>query len=173
MNRRLSVLIVLIMLYGCKANPDKLMYRINIFEALELGKTQNKPILIHFTWHGASYNEFYNDLLVSKKIQEVLNNEYITLQLYVDDKTKLELRDTLGISNIIKSEKSKLRIGKSKTIGNINNALEMDLINSNTQPQYVIVNSDLELLTKHFGYTSGDKRYFIKKLKEGLINFKK
>lgn len=164
--------ILTILFLGCQNNPNELKFETNILKAFELSKLQRKPILIHFTGLGSGgSNEFMDKFITSRSILNKLNKEYITVQLYVDDKTKLSTSDTINISKIIQTQIGEERIRKSKTIGQINNAIEIELLNKNTQPQYMIVDDSLNLLIEPFGYSKGDRMNFSKQLRKGIMKY--
>ena len=161
-------------LIACQANPDNLKYERNYLKGLEISAELNKPILIHFTgWGCVSYDEFKYDLITSREIQERLNNEFVTVQLYVDDRNEIQVIDTMNLHKIEFTEKGKERIRKAKTIGNINAVIETDLFESNSQPLYVIIDSKRNILIEPFGYTHRNRKYFLAKLDEGIRKFKK
>jgi hypothetical protein len=57
-------------------------------------------------------------------------------------------------------------------MGAINALLEADLFKRNTQPLYLITDSELNILVEPFGYTKQNKVLFLAKLNEGLKMFK-
>lgn len=171
---KIILLTIGIGIIGCRANPDNLKTERNFLKGIELSKELNKPIFLHFTGYSCvGYNEFYNDLITSRKIQERLNKEFITIELYVDDKGEIEISDTLNLHKIKFSEDGIERIKKSKTIGNINAAIQIDWLKSNSQPTYLIIDAERNILVEPFGYTKRNRKYFLTKLDEGLKEFKK
>lgn len=171
---KVILLIIGFVILSCKANPDNLKSERNFLKGIKLGKELNKPIFIHFTGHGVvGYNEFYNDLITSTEIQKKLNEEFVTIELYVDDSREIQIGDTLNLHKIDFSDEGRERIKKSKTIGNINIAIQLDWLNSISQPTYVIIDTERNILVEPFGYTKRNRNFFIAKLDEGLIEFKK
>jgi len=171
---RIKILAVILttLFFGCESNPDNLKYETNLVGSITQSKIQNKPIFIHFTGFGAGgTNEFLDKLITSKKVQNILNEEYIMVQLFVDDNTGIKSRDTIGISEIIKSPKGRERVRNVKTVGKLNIAIEIELLNKNTQPNYMIVNDSLKPIIEPFGYSKGDRKEFISKLKEGIRRY--
>ena len=171
---KIILLTIGIGIIGCEANPDNLKAERNFLKGIELSKELNKPIFLHFTGYGCvGYNEFYNDLITSREIQEKLNEEFVTIELYVDDKRKIQIGDTLNLHKIEFSDEGVERIKKSKTIGNINAAIQIDWLKSNSQPTYLVLDTERNILVEPFGYTKRNRKYFLAKLDEGLKEFKK
>lgn len=159
---------------GCQVNPNDLETERNLLRGIELSERLKKPVFIHFTGYGCvGYNEFYNDLITSREVFNKLNNEFITVELFVDDKRKIQINDTLNIYKMGFSEEGKGRMEKAQTVGDINTIIEIDWLKFNTQPLYVIADSKREILVGPFGYIQGDEKYFLTKLNEGLRAFKK
>lgn len=162
------ILIIIIGCLGCQTNSKNFNYEKNFLKGFQLSTKMDKPILIYFTCYGCiGYNEFENDLIASKEIKNKLNEEFITIQLYIDDNSAIQVSDTLNFHKMDFSKDGKFKIKKSRTIGNINAIIEMDLFKNNSQPLYVITDSKRNILVESFGYTKSDKKFFIKKLNEG------
>lgn len=174
-------IIIIITFFGCKASPDEevspydFKSETNYLKGLELGAKLEKPLLLHFTGYACiGYNEFENDLITSKKIQDKLDKEFVTIQLYVDDGRKVSTTDTLGMYKTNLTEEGKERMRKARTIGDVNRIIETDLFKINSQPLYVITDSKGNVLVEPFGYTRSNRKYFLPKLNEGLrINSRK
>ena len=70
----------------------KLPYNLKGFfdyqEALNYSKKNNKPMLLDFTGHGVLIVGILNSGLANDRVG-ILNNKYVLVSLYVDDKTKL------------------------------------------------------------------------------------
>jgi thiol:disulfide interchange protein DsbD len=169
---RTTYIFIALVFLSCKAEPDDFIYEKNLFNGIELATAQNKPILVHFTGYAIRHNEFMDVHLRSYRLQKLLKEQFITVQLYVDDSKKFTTSDTMGLHRIISSPDGLDRIGKARRVGNINSALQIELLRNNTQPQYLILDNDLNFLVEPYGYTRKDSRFFISKLKEGLKNYK-
>lgn len=155
------------LLIGCKANPDHLKFETNYLNALDLSAKTNKPIFVNFTGHTLGYDVFFNDFCTSHQIQDLLNEEYITLLLYTDDVNGLNALDTIGLGAHFKYLKGQEILKKANTVGQVNLSIEVGRFNANFQPYYLVLNSDEELLIEPFGYTR-DRDFFINQLKKGL-----
>ena len=129
---------------------------------------------MQFTCYGCiGYNEFYNDLITWRKIQEKLNEEFVTIELNVDDSQEIQISDTSDLHKIELSDDALERIMKSNTIGNVNTAIQIDWLKSNSQPLYLIIDAKQNILVEPFGYTKKNREYFLAKLDKGLQEFKK
>lgn len=162
-------LLMVVALLGCKANPDDLKFDNNLLRGLKIAEEVNKPLFVHFTGFGSGGpNEFQDHLLTSQKILDKLNYEFVTIQLYVDDGTKLHKRDIKGLYQIEFSKEGKKRLRKMRNVGNLNTAFQIELTQSNTQPMYLILDKDMKVIGEPFGYMKNNKRSFLSKLNEGL-----
>lgn len=164
---RILYVVFVFFLIGCKANPDHLKFETNYLKALDLSSKTNKPIFVNFTGYTLGYDVFFNDFCTSHKIQDLLNEKYITLLLYTDDVSAFNRSDTIGLSAHFKYLKGKETLNKANSVGQVNLSIELGQFNTNFQPYYLVLNSDEELLIEPFGYTR-DRNFFINQLKKGL-----
>ena len=165
-------LIILIFLSGCQVPPNNFKYEKRFLEGLTKAKEMNKPVFVYFTGYGCmGHDEFKNDLITSKLVQNKLNEKYVSVVLYVDDKQEIVELDTLNLKAVGFTEKGWDRVKASKTKGNVNSAIEIELFKSNTQPLYAVLNSDNKILLEPFGYVSKNKESFLSKLEKGIENF--
>ena len=94
----------------------------------------------------------------------MLNNEFILIALYVDDKRKLKDSEIVD---------SKLKPGKKlKYIGQKWSELQTIKYKTNAQPFYVLMDHNEENLNKPVAYTP-DVEEYTNWLKDGLSKFKK
>ena len=107
-------------------------------QALQVSKELHKPILIDFTGFGCvNCRKMESSVWTDQRVFNHLRNDFILLQLVVDDKADLDKKD------IFKSNYS----GKTITsIGGKWSDLEASRFNSNSQPYYVMLDSDGSLL---------------------------
>ncbi len=169
---RLSLLILILGLYNCNANPGNLKYAKNFLRGLEKSEELDKPIFLNFTGYGCiGYDEFMNDLVTSNKIQNILNSKFITIQLYVDDRKEIQKSDTLDLHKIHFSKEGQIALKKAKTVGEINSAIEIEFYKTNIQPYYVIMDAERNNLIEPFGYTHRNRELLISKLEKGLEEY--
>lgn len=129
-------------------------------EAVRTGK----PMLLDFTGYGCvNCRKMEAAVWTDPQVAETLNNNYILVSLYVDDKTPLEKNIEVTMPN---GTKKTLR-----TIGDKWSYLQETKFGYLAQPFYVAVNSKGEPLSGSFAYKE-DPRAYLKFLKEGLANFK-
>ncbi len=97
------------------------------------------------------------DTKVLKRLQE----DYIVVALYVDDKTAVPEEEW-----VLSSADGKLK----KTVGKIYADLQIHNFNINAQPYYLLLGLDGEILAKPRAYDL-DVNAFVKFLDEGKKNF--
>jgi thiol:disulfide interchange protein len=107
-------------------------------QALQVSKELNKPILIDFTgWNCPNCRKMENEIWTDAGVHKRLQNEFVLLELYVDEKTELPTAE-----QVVSTYSGK----KIKTIGNKWSDYEAKNFNVNSQPYYVIVNSKGDVL---------------------------
>lgn len=107
-------------------------------QALACARAQNKPLFIDFTGHGCTNcREMEANVWSDPQVLERLRNDYVIVALYVDDKTELPESEwyTSKYDNKVK-----------KTIGKQNADLQIQNLENNAQPFYVLVGKDERVL---------------------------
>ena len=137
------------------------------FKAIELAKKENKPVLIDFTGYGCENCRKMEEFVWSEPdILPILQNDVVLASLYVDDKEELP-----------ENEQTKIDMGngqmkKIKTIGDKWSMFQQVNFNNNSQPHYVLVSPDGEVInTPVSGYMP--KEDFKNFLNCGIEFFKK
>ena len=113
-------------------------------EALAYAKKVNKPVFIDFTGHGCvNCREMEARVWPDPQVLKRLQNDFVIVALYVDDKTELPEKDwyTSKYDNKVK-----------KTIGAQNGDLQIVKYNNNAQPHYCIVDQEGNLLVPPKNY---------------------
>ncbi len=129
-------------------------------EALACAREKNKPVLVDFVGHTCSnckkmYSEVWSDPRVLQKLQD----EFIIVALYTDDKTKLPDKDWITSTSD----------GKVKnTIGKKNQDFQIIRFNSNALPLYAIVDANGNDLSKTYYTYDPDIDRFLNWLEEGV-----
>ncbi len=101
-------------------------------EAVLFAKKVNKPILLDFTGHGCvNCRDIESRVWSDETIRNILNNDYVLVSLYVDDKTLLPENDWY-----ISEYDNKIK----KTIGKQNADFQITRFNNNAQPFYIALN---------------------------------
>ena len=133
-------------------------------EGLKISKELNKPMLIDFTgWACANCRRVEENTWSDPEIFDYLNNDVVLISLYVDDRSLLEeknvitLRDQYGNSKILES------------IGQKWSAFQTLNFNINSQPYYVLVSPDLEILNTPIQYV--DTETYRSWITSGLRNY--
>ena len=145
----------------------KLPYNLKGFfdynEALNYAKKKNKPILLDFTGHGCvNCRDIESRVWPDSRVRDFLNNKYVLLSLYVDDKTILP-----EIEWYTSTYDSKIK----RTIGRQNADFQITRFNNNAQPFYVVIDPFSEsVLYKPWGYELNIENY-ISHLDNGINEF--
>jgi thiol-disulfide isomerase/thioredoxin len=128
-------------------NLFKAPYGLNAYfdyaEGVAAAKALHKPVMIDFTGHScANCRKMEVGVWVDPQILQRLNNDFVLIQLYVDDKTELP-------ENEWYTNKEGVKIN---TIGGRNLDLESSRFNEVSQPFYVFLDNNETLLGKGVGY---------------------
>lgn len=133
-------------------------------EALAASKEFNKPLLVDFTgWNCVNCRKMESEVWSAPKIKNLINKEFILVELYVDDKIL-----TLPESEQYVSPKTGKNIN---TVSKRNADLQITRFNSNSQPLYALLDSDGELLVPTSGAVYDIDKYEAF-LKSGLEKYK-
>lgn len=143
-------------------DPEHCPHNLNCFHdynlALAYAKEVKKPLMVDFTgWSCVNCRKMEDNVWVDPRVLERLNKDYILVSLYVDDKTSLP-----------EAEKhiSKTTGNKIKTIGNKWSDMQTERFGTNSQPYYVLLDANEQMLNKPTGYDP-DIEKFIAFLDEG------
>jgi len=133
-------------------------------EGIAYAKKMNKPVFIDFTGHACvNCRKMEAAVWPDKDVFSHLSNDYVVIQLYVDDKTDLAAAE----QSISKSSGHKI-----ETIGNKWSDLQASRFNANSQPFYVLLDTKGNLLVQPRG-ADYDSKSFSNYLDSGLEAFKK
>lgn len=135
-------------------------------EAVAYAKQVNKPLFIDFTGHGCvNCRKMEGSVWADPEVKKRLENDYVVVALYVDDKTELPANEWYV---------SKDDGQQKKSLGDQNLDFEITRFNGNAQPYYCLVNpsNDAKTLVKPRAYNE-DVQAFIKFLDEGKAKFEK
>ena len=132
-------------------------------QAIEVSKQVHKPILIDFTgWNCVNCRKMEANVFPNPEVFKRLQNEFVMLQLVIDDKTDLPEPE---------QRVSKFTGKKITTLGAKWLDFEITAFNSNAQPFYVIINEKGEVLVPPQG-ANFDIPQFIKYLDSGIDAYK-
>ncbi|TKC62265.1 DUF255 domain-containing protein [Pedobacter hiemivivus] len=134
-------------------------------EGLEYAKKVGKPVLLDFTGHTCVNCRRMEDLVwVDNEVARLINEEYVLIQLYADDRNIKMPAEKVHYSDILKR--------KTDDLGYWNLDFQATRYGSNAQPLYVLAGHDLNPLVPAQGAIFDAKEYATY-LKSGLANFKK
>jgi thioredoxin-related protein len=131
----------------------------DLYQALEFAKAKNKPLFVDFTGHScANCRNMENDVWPDDRIMKLLQNEFVTVSLYADERHKFD-------EPIISPEGVKLRDIRSWVTDY--QRRNYGLI---SQPYYVLMDHDEKALNTPRPYTPNIEEYQ-KFLEEGIKIF--
>ena len=141
---------------------------VNNYEgAIALAKQQHKPLLIDFTgWNCANCRQMEENVWTEPEVYKTIKDNFILVSLYVDDGAKLPVEQRL-LNYKTKDSTTRDVI----TIGNKYSILEYDNFAASSQPLYVMLNNNEELLAYPVGKTEANK--YLEWLQCGLKTFNK
>lgn len=119
-------------------------------QALEVAKKERKPIFVDFTGHTcANCRRMEEKVWIDPEIKSRLNNNFIMLSLYCDERFELP-----------EEEWSKDENGEVlKSIGDQNKYRQYNQFGSNGQPSYYVMDWEENIYTKSLGYKPDIKGY--------------
>ena len=146
----------------CWAFPNDCPNGLNCFHdfesAQDYAKEINKPILIDFTGHACTNCRRMEDNVWSEKeVFNLINDNYVLASLYVDDREELpiELQGEVTIEMKDGTKKQK----KIITTGDKWATFEARVFEKVSQPFYVLISPNGELLTNPVSYTPDHNEY--------------
>jgi len=129
-------------------------------------RAEGKPVMVDFTGFGCvNCRKMEAAVWTDTKVQDILNNKYVLISLYVDDKTPLP--EPIEITDVDGTQR------KLRTIGDKWSYLQRTKIGANTQPYYVLL--DPVTGKPLNGLRSYDENIdeYVDFLNTGLKNYKK
>ena len=123
-------------------------------KALQLSREQGKPILIDFTgWACVNCRKMEENVWPNEKVKELIEQQFILVSLYVDDRKLLPDADQFLFTSKDGSKKA------IKTVGDKFITLQSENFNNASQPLYAIIGPDEKLMNLPVGYTPGIDDY--------------
>jgi thiol:disulfide interchange protein len=131
---------------------------------MEAAKREGKPVMLDFTGYGCvNCRKMEAAVWTDSKVSQIINDDYILITLYVDDKTSL----AEPIKIIENGKERTLR-----TVGDKWSYLQRSKFGANAQPFYVLIDNNGMPLNKAYSYDEDIDKY-VDFLKTGLNNYKK
>ena len=115
-------------------------------------KKVNKPVMIDFSGFGCvNCRKMEAAVWTDAKVADLLNQKYVLISLFVDDKTPLpeqiEVTDTDGSKRTL------------RTVGDKWSYLQRYKFGSNTQPMYILIDNEGKPLTGSRSYDEDISEY--------------
>lgn len=156
--------------YSVYQDDNECPLSLNCIKDFDEGKSEsvenNKPILLDFTgWACANCRRVEENTWSEPKVYDMINNEFILISLYVDDRSDLNQDQIIILTDKNGNEKTLKKVGEKWS------AFQTINFKNNSQPYYVLLSPNLEVLNKPIQYTETDT--YQSWLSEGLENFKK
>lgn len=139
--------------------------KFNDFDAgMEYARQQGKPVMVDFTGYGCvNCRKMELAVWTDQKVSQMLNDDYVLITLFVDDKTKLP--EPIKITE--NGTERTLR-----TVGDKWSYLQRSKFGANAQPFYVLLDNKGMPLNKSYSYDEDIQKY-VEFLGTGLKNYKK
>ncbi len=133
-------------------------------EGIAVAKELGKPALIDFTgWNCVNCRKMEANVWTDPKVAALLKEEFVMIELFVDDRTELPAAE-----QYVSSYSGK----KINTIGKKNSDFQAATFNSNSQPLYVIVDGEGNALLPPTG-ANYDVAAYAAYLQQGIDLFNK
>ena len=134
-------------------------------EGIEYAKSVNKPVLLDFTgWACVNCRKMEENIWSQSEIYSLINDDYVLISLYVDDHQR-----TLPEEEQFDFIKSNGKVKRIRTYGDKWATLQTANFKTASQPFYVLMSPELEILNSPQQYTDHDSYY--NWLKTGLDRF--
>jgi Thiol:disulfide interchange protein len=131
---------------------------------MEYARQQGKPVMIDFTGHGCvNCRKMEAAVWTDSKVSDIINNDYVLISLYVDDKEPLPE----PVKVVENGTERTLR-----TVGDKWSYLQRVKFGANAQPFYVLLDNQGRPLNKSYAYNEDIPKY-IDFLQVGLENYGK
>ena len=133
-------------------------------EGMAAAKAQGKPVLIDFTGFGCvNCRKMEAAVWTDPTVADMLNNQYVLISLYVDDKTPLA--EPVEVS--LNGQQRTLR-----TVGDKWSYLQASKFGANAQPYYIAIDNDGRPLNHAYGFKE-DVGAYIDYLQQGLKTYRR
>ena len=131
---------------------------------MEYAHQHNKPVMLDFTGYGCvNCRKMELAVWTDPKVSSIINNDYVLITLYVDNKTPL----TEPVKITENGTERTLR-----TVGDKWSYLQRVKFGANAQPFYVLIDNEGKPLNKSYAYDEDISKY-IDFLQTGLENYRK
>lgn len=126
-------------------------------------RQQGKPVMLDFTGYGCvNCRKMELSVWTDSKVRDLINNDYVLITLYVDDKTKLPSPIKVQENGVERT---------LRTVGDKWSYLQRVKFGANAQPFYVLIDNEGYPLNKSYSYDE-DIPAYVDFLQKGLNNYK-
>ncbi|WP_195664096.1 protein-disulfide reductase DsbD family protein [Bacteroides congonensis] len=131
---------------------------------MEYARLNGKPVMLDFTGYGCvNCRKMEAAVWTDPKVSDLINNDYVLITLYVDNKTPL----SEPVKIVENGTERTLR-----TVGDKWSYLQRVKFGANAQPFYVLLDNQGKPVNKSYAYNEDIPKY-IEFLQTGLENYKK
>lgn len=131
---------------------------------MEYARRQGKPVMLDFTGYGCvNCRKMELAVWTDPKVSDIINNDYVLITLFVDNKTKLPEQIKI------------MENGRERTLrteGDRWSYLQRVKFGANAQPFYVLIDNEGKPLNKSYAYDEDIDKY-VGFLETGLRNYRK
>ncbi len=145
--------------------PHGLLAFTDYEEGMEAARAAGKPVFLDFTGLGcANCRKMEANVWSDPQVLHRLRDDFVKISLFVDDRTRLPESEQF-VSDAMGRERN------IRTIGQKWSVFQAERYGANTQPYYVILDHEENMLAPAYGYDSSIAR-FIRFLDTGINNFR-
>ena len=145
-------------LYEQELHPQAMDYD----QGMAIARQEGKPVMLDFSGYGCvNCREMEQSVLADEKVMNIINNDYVLVTLYVDDKTPLA--EPIRV----------MENGKEVTLRSVGDKwsyLQRSKFGANAQPFYVLLDNAGHPLTTARSYDE-DIEAYVNFLEEGLAKY--
>lgn len=130
---------------------------------MEYARQHGKPVMLDFTGYGCvNCRKMELAVWTDPKVSDLINNDYVLITLYVDDKTPLPAPVKINENGTERT---------LRTVGDKWSYLQRVKFGANIQPFYVLIDNEGKPLNKSYSYDEDIAKY-VDFLQTGLKNYR-
>jgi thiol:disulfide interchange protein len=134
--------------------PNNLLCFKNLEDGLRYAREKNKPVMLDFTGHACvNCRKMEEHVWPRQEVDRLLRNEFVLISLYVDEKIDLPEEEQITVESKVTGTR------KLKRTGDKWQHFQTEFFNNNSQPFYVLMTPDGQLLNNPVGYTPDVQEY--------------
>ncbi|MBW6498545.1 MAG: thioredoxin family protein [Bacteroidales bacterium] len=147
-----------------KEGPHGLLAFNDFEEGMAAARKAGKPVFLDFTGLGCTNcRKMEANVWSDPQVQDMLRNDFVKISLYVDERTSLPEAEQF-VSTALGRERN------IRTVGQKWSVFQAERYGINTQPYYLILDHEENLLAPAYGYDTSIPKY-IEFLETGKNNF--